>query len=191
MSASATINLFSDKVIQNTLTYWPKFKSSFAAKPTTNYEYSCYLVDTWKNSHLPQKAKNYFNFLAENDLQENLEKNCLGIVSGSITHCLFLRWKKKSRHCNCKKNWNHFFGLSDLTTYDDLFVFAMICSTKKNVDTNFISVQRLSHVYVPCVRWGIIMIQLCRLCRREHRTNTWDRRWTEMKKCVDDNFFLY
>ena len=109
MSASATINLFSDKVIQNTLTYWPKFKSSFAAKPTTNYEYSCYLVDTWKNSHLPQKAKNYFNFLAENDLQENLEKNCLGIVSGSITHCLFLRWKKKSRHCNCKKNWNHFF----------------------------------------------------------------------------------
>jgi hypothetical protein len=72
-----TINLYSNQEL-STLTYWPKFKSEFNSRPTSNYEYACLFIDTLKNSHLPLKVQQFNDFTLQNSLHENLEKNCLG-----------------------------------------------------------------------------------------------------------------
>ena len=78
--SNKSINLYSNQGILSTLTYWPKFKSEFTSKPTSNYEYACLFIDTLQNSHLPLKVQQFKDFTSQNNLQENLEKNCLGKI---------------------------------------------------------------------------------------------------------------
>ena len=54
------------------------YKTLLDGHPSENYEYSLLFVKSLDSVPIPQKLSKFFDFIKLNNLQKNLEKNCLG-----------------------------------------------------------------------------------------------------------------